>query len=111
MRNRFDLLSLDDKHPDDMWAEIKGSVIDTALKHVPYKKPAKAGQWLTSDTIRIADKRREAKAKGKFDEARQLKTLTFRRKPGKTRTASSISSALISKKPTRRATRENFSLT
>ena len=61
MRKRFEALSLNDKHPNDMWADIKGSIIECALKHVPYKKMTKTSQWLTPDTIRIGDRRSEAK--------------------------------------------------
>jgi len=70
VKNRFDLLSFDDKHPDDIWAEVRQSISESAQKHVPYKKAAKASQWLAPETIRIAEKRREAK--GRWDEARQL---------------------------------------
>jgi hypothetical protein len=62
VKNKFDLLSFDDKHPDDIWAEVRQAITESVRKHVPYKKPVKASQWLTSDTIRIAEKRREAKA-------------------------------------------------
>ena len=64
VKNRFDLLSFDDKHPDDIWAEVRQSITEAARKHVPYKKRTKASQWLTPDTIHIAEKRREAKADG-----------------------------------------------
>jgi hypothetical protein len=72
VKNRFDALSLDDKHPDDIWTEVKRSITESARKHVANKKPAKASQWLAPDTIRIAERRREAKAKGRWDEARRL---------------------------------------
>ena len=44
VRNRFDSLSLDDKHSDDMWAEMKGAIVESALEHVPNKKSIKTGQ-------------------------------------------------------------------
>lgn len=47
-------------------------MIHMALEYVPHKMPTKGAVWLTEKTLQIAEKRREAKAKGELDEARRL---------------------------------------
>lgn len=72
VRNRFDALELEGKDSDELWAEIRQTIVETAQEHVPYRRQARGSNWLTEATLQIADKRREAKAKGRLEEARSL---------------------------------------
>lgn len=72
VKNRFDLLSPEGKDPDEQWREIRDTTIEIAEKHVPYQKPKKTNKWLSDNTIKIADQRRVAKARGNRDEAKKL---------------------------------------
>ena len=65
MRSRFKGLDLIDRMPDELWTEVHDIVQETGIKTIPKKKKCKKPKWLSEETLQIAVKRREAKAKEK----------------------------------------------
>ena len=65
VRNRFKELHLIDRLPDELWMEVHDSVQRTGIKTIPKKKKCKMAKWLSEEALQIAEKRREAKGKGK----------------------------------------------
>ena len=65
VRNRFKDLDLIDRVPDELWTEIYDIVQKTGIKTIPKKKQCKKAKWLSQEVLQIAEKRREAKSKGK----------------------------------------------
>ena len=62
VRNRFRRLDLIDRVHDELWMEVHDIVQETGIK--TKKKKCKKAQWLSEETLQIAEKRREAKGKG-----------------------------------------------
>ena len=65
VRNRFKGLDLIDRVPDELWTEVHDTVQETGIKTIPKKKKCKMAKWLSEKVLQIAEKRREAKGKGK----------------------------------------------
>ena len=65
MRNRFKGLDLIDRVPEELWTEVRDIVQETVIKTSPKEKKCKKGKWLSKEALQIAQKRREAKVKGK----------------------------------------------
>ena len=65
MRNRFKGLDLIDRVPDELWTEVCDIVQETGIKTILKKKKCKTAKWLSEEALQIAEKRREAKGKGK----------------------------------------------
>ena len=65
MRNRFKGLDLIDRVPDELWTEVCDIVQETGIKTIPMVKKSKKAKWLSEEALQIAEKRREAKSKGK----------------------------------------------
>ena len=65
VRNRFKGLDLIDRVPDELWTEVHDIVQETGIKTVPIENKCKKTKWLSEETVQIAVKRREAKAKEK----------------------------------------------
>ena len=80
---RFDLQGIDDRYrvetknqfqalmtkeeectPDELWLNIKDSVLVAAKKYVPKKKKKKSSPWLSQEVIDLADERRQLKEAG-----------------------------------------------
>ena len=61
--NRFKRLDLVDRVPEELWAEVHEIVQETVVKTIPKKKKCKKAEWLSEETLQIAEKRREAKGK------------------------------------------------
>ena len=51
--------------PDELWMEVRDIVQETGIKTIPMEKKCKKAKWLSGEALRIAVKRREAKAKEK----------------------------------------------
>ena len=51
--------------PDELWMEGRDIVLETGIKTIPKKKKCKKAKWLSEEALQIAEKRREAKSKGK----------------------------------------------
>ena len=47
--------------PEELWTEVHDIVQEARIKTIPKKKKCKKAQWLSEETLQIAEKRREAK--------------------------------------------------
>ena len=50
--------------PEELWTEIH-DIVQEAVKTIPKRKKCKKAKWLSEEGLQIAEKRREAKGKGK----------------------------------------------
>ena len=64
VRNIFKGLDLTDRVPEELWTEVHGIVQEAVIKTIPKKKTSNKAKWLSEETLRIAEKRREANGKG-----------------------------------------------
>ena len=53
--------------PEELWMEVRDTVQEAVIKTIPKKKKCKKAKWLSEETLKIAEKRREAKGKGEKD--------------------------------------------
>ena len=51
--------------PEELWTEVHGIVQEAEIKTIPMKKKCKKAKWLSEEALQIAERRREAKSKGK----------------------------------------------
>ena len=51
--------------PDELRNEVHDIVQETRIKTIPKKKKCKEAKWLSEEALQIAEKKREAKVKGK----------------------------------------------
>ena len=51
--------------PKKLWTEVRNIVQETGIKTIPKKKKCKEAKWLSEEALQIAEKKREAKVKGK----------------------------------------------
>ena len=51
--------------PHELWTEVRDIVQETGIRIIPQKKKCKKAKWLSEEALQIAEKRREAKGKGK----------------------------------------------
>ena len=65
VRNRFKVLDLLDRMPEELWTEICNIAQEAVIKTIPKKKKCKKVKWLPEETLEIAEKRTEAKTKDK----------------------------------------------
>ena len=63
--NRFKRLNAIDRVPEKLWTEIHNIVQEEVNKTIPKKKKCKKAKWFSEETLQIAEKRRETKAKEK----------------------------------------------
>ena len=71
-RNRFKVLELIDRVPDELWMEFCDVVQETGIKTIPKKKKCKKANWLSGEALQIAVKTREAKSKGEKERYKHL---------------------------------------
>ena len=64
VRNRFKVLDMIDRVPDELWTEVRDIIQKTGIKTIPMEKKCKKAKWLSEEVL-IAVKRREAKSKEK----------------------------------------------
>ena len=65
MRNRFKVLDLTDRVPEELWTEVHDIVQEAVIKTIQKKKCKKA-KWLSEEALQIAEKRSERqRRKGK----------------------------------------------
>ena len=64
VKNRFNELDLSDREPEELWLEIRNIVNEAARTNIPRIKKTKKASWLSKNTLRIAEERREAKTSG-----------------------------------------------
>ena len=67
VKNRFSILQVDGNNSENLWINIRDAVIETAEKWIQKVKKRKVTKWLTEETIKIAEERREAKGKGEIE--------------------------------------------
>ena len=65
VRNRFKGLDLMDRLPDELCMEVHDIVQETGIKTIPKRKKYKKVKWLSEEALKIGEKRREVKGKGK----------------------------------------------
>ena len=51
--------------PEELWTEVHDLVQEAVIKTIHKKKKCKKAKWLSEEAVKIAVKRREAKAKEK----------------------------------------------
>ena len=61
--NRFKGLDLLDRVPGELWTDVHDIVQETGIKTISQK--CKKAKWLSEEVLKIAEKRREAKGKGR----------------------------------------------
>ena len=64
VRNRFKVLDLTDRVPDELWLKVSDIVQETGIKTILIEKKCKRAKWLSGEALQIAVKRREVKSKG-----------------------------------------------
>ena len=62
--NRFKVLDLIDREPDELWTEVHDIVQEIGIKTIPMEKKTKKANWLSEEALQIAVKRGEEKSKG-----------------------------------------------
>ena len=62
--NRFKVLYLIDRVPEELWMEAHDIVQEALIKTIPKKKKCKKAKRLSEEALQIAEKRRKAKGKG-----------------------------------------------
>ena len=72
LTNRFQGLDPIHRVPEELWAEVHNIVPKAVIKTISKKKKCKKAKWLSEEALQIAEKRREAKGKGKKERYTQL---------------------------------------
>ena len=72
VRNRFKVLDLIDRVPDELWNEVPDIVQETGIKTISKKKKCEKAKWLSEEAFQISVKRREAKSKGEKERHKHL---------------------------------------
>ena len=72
MKNRFKVLDLINRVPDELWTEVHDIVQETGIKTIPKKKKFKKAKWLSEEALQIAVKRREVKSKREKERYKHL---------------------------------------
>ena len=67
VRNRFKVLDLTDRVPEELWTEVHDILREAGIKTIPRKKKCKKAKWLSEEALQIAVKR---EAKGKREKER-----------------------------------------
>ena len=49
---------------EELWTEVRDIVHKAVIKAIPKKKKCKKAKWLSEQTLKIAEKRREVEGKG-----------------------------------------------
>ena len=70
--NRFKGLDLVGRVPEELWMKVCYIVQEVVTKTIPKKKKCKKAKWLFQKGLQIAERRREAKGKGKRERYTQL---------------------------------------
>ena len=72
MTSRFKGLNLIDSVPEELWMEVRDTVQEAVIKIIPKKKNCKKAKWLPEEALQVAEKKREAKGKGKKEKYTHL---------------------------------------
>ena len=71
MSNRFEILeneNISEKTQNELWEDIKETILSEAENVIPKKKIMKRSKWLSEETIKTAEKRKLAKCNKKWEE-------------------------------------------
>ena len=52
--------------PEELWIQVPNIVQEMVTKIIPKRKKCNKAKWLSEEGLQIAEKRREAKEKGKY---------------------------------------------
>ena len=63
--NRFKGRDLVDRVPKELWMEVHNILQEMVTKTITKKKKCNKARWLSEEALQIAEKRRDAKGKGK----------------------------------------------
>ena len=61
--DRFKVLELLNRVPEELWMEVHNIVHKTVTKTIPKKKKSIKAKWWSEEVYQIAEKRRKAKGK------------------------------------------------
>ena len=50
---------------EELWTKVQNIVQEAVTKTIPKKKKCNKARWLSEEALQIAEKRRDAKGKGK----------------------------------------------
>ena len=64
VRNRFKGLDLIDRVPEELWTGFHNIVQEAVINTIPKKNNCKNANWLSEESLQIAEERREVKGKG-----------------------------------------------
>ena len=73
--NRFEILeneNISEKTPNELWEDIKETILSEAENVIPKKKIMKRSKWLSEETIKTDEKRKLAKCNKKWEEFKTL---------------------------------------
>ena len=62
--NRFKVLRLTDRVPEELCTEVHNIVQEAVTKTIPKKKKRKKAKWLSQEALQITEERRDVKSKG-----------------------------------------------
>ena len=51
--------------PEELWMAVYDTIQEAVIETIPKRKKYKKAKWLSKEALQIAEKRREAKGKGK----------------------------------------------
>jgi len=74
MTNRFKVLDLIDRVPEELWMEVCDFIQEAVTKTIPKKKKCKKAKWLSEKALQIAAWRKEAQSKGEKERCTHLNT-------------------------------------
>ena len=57
---------------EELWAEVHDIIQEAGLKTIPKKKKRKKAKWLSEEALKMAEKKREVKGKGKKERYNHL---------------------------------------
>ena len=63
--NRFKGLDLIDRVPEELWTDVHNIIQEVVIKIILKKKKCKKAKWLSEEGLKITEKRRDVKGKGK----------------------------------------------
>ena len=66
VRNRFKVLDLINRVPDELWTEVCDIVQETGSKTIPKKNKCKNAKWQSEEALQIAVKEDKQRRKGKI---------------------------------------------
>ena len=72
LRNRFAALDTGNRVPEELWEDIKKTVHEVCERSLQKVKRQKRSKWISTETLEIARKRREARAKGERETVMEL---------------------------------------